>query len=336
MSCSCLWRWTVGDGNQGQVRSGQVRPGRSRSRQVESSRVRNHVPAPQTRLRRIFSPSFVSPLWRAKDWQAGSLYNAGPSDDASTKVPGLPVWAVPAQASRAEGDEPIVTVDAGSHVRPVGSACVCDPTPGPRRQRGPQTGCQAMEHPGPVTGGRWGRAWRGGTPVKLSALWGGTLRRSEQASQAYRISTLPAATLGTCADLPSLWATDSHRVPSSQPSASLPLISPSADTVSPALGPARVLCETRVLPSSVPSFGGTLDLSVTQSVRSLSQVSLAVPFCRFCFGPVCAPWPVVYHRTISPQHHICTPDQPIGCPQSPVNLGDSCHHRPLSPHRRHR
>lgn len=41
---------------------------------------------------------------------------------------GLPVWAVPAQASRAEGDEPIVTLDAGSHVRPVGSACVCDPT----------------------------------------------------------------------------------------------------------------------------------------------------------------------------------------------------------------
>lgn len=32
-----------------------------------------------------------------------------------------------AQASRAGGDEPIVTVEAGSHVRPVGSAGACNP-----------------------------------------------------------------------------------------------------------------------------------------------------------------------------------------------------------------
>lgn len=133
-------------------------------------------------------------LWREEDWQAGSLYNAGPSDGASRRASCLPVWVVPAQASRAGRDEPIVTVDAGSHVRPVGSAGVCHPPPGARRW----TGCQALGAPwaGDGSGLR-----TGGLVLSFPALWGQVgggepLRRSEQASQAYRISTLPAATSG--------------------------------------------------------------------------------------------------------------------------------------------
>lgn len=69
---------------------------------------------------------------------------------------GLPVWAVPAQASRAGRDEPIVTVDAGSHVRPVGSECwrvppSIRPTSGGPRVHVGRRDAKPWEHPGPVT-----------------------------------------------------------------------------------------------------------------------------------------------------------------------------------------
>lgn len=55
----------------------------------------DHVAPLQNKVKENIQPIFrLSP--GGEDWQAGSLYNAGPSDDACIlEVPGLPVWVMP-------------------------------------------------------------------------------------------------------------------------------------------------------------------------------------------------------------------------------------------------
>lgn len=123
---------------------------------------------------------------------------------------GLPVWAVPAQASRAGRDEPIVTVDAGSHVRPVGSECGRVPPssaslqclPPSTRPTSGSTSVDGMPSPGSTLGRADGLRTRAlllsfSCLVGVGGGGGGPCADPSKASQAYRISTLPAATLLT-------------------------------------------------------------------------------------------------------------------------------------------
>lgn len=61
---------------------------KGRSRQVKAGRVecgRDQIMShPPDKVKENIQPIFRF-LWRAEDWQAGSLYNAGPSDDASKR-----------------------------------------------------------------------------------------------------------------------------------------------------------------------------------------------------------------------------------------------------------